>query len=359
MRGLTQIVFGALVFAGLCLAGAIEATDKSLDGLLNKGVPTVLDLYATWCGHCKRLAPVYDELAEMFAHAQDKVQIVKIDADTHRKASKKFNVEYFPTLKFIDADGKQEDIEKRDLDDLVSLVESKTGIKAKRPRTEPSKVVDLTDTDFDKKVGQGEAALVAFTASWCGHCKRLKPEYEELARVYSRDPIVIGQVDATGGGADGLTEKYGISAFPTILYFPADGSDPVPYPSGRSLGAFVEWINEEAKLHRTPEGALDENAGIIPSLNELAAKAGSTNVVDKIKSSASKLDKDLQDYGQVYLRVAQKVADNGIEYVSKEIKRLEGILSKAAVSPEKLDQMKVRLNILNRFKPSSKEKEEL
>jgi len=42
-------------------------------------------------------------------------------------------------------------------------------------------VTHLTDEDFDSTLAMSQSALVMFYAPWCGHCKRMKPEYENAA----------------------------------------------------------------------------------------------------------------------------------------------------------------------------------
>ena len=50
----------------------------------------------------------------------------------------------------------------------------------------------------------------------CGHCKKLIPTWEQLAKDLENEPIVIAKIDAT---ANDLDSKYGVRSFPTLLYF--------------------------------------------------------------------------------------------------------------------------------------------
>jgi len=77
--------------------------------------------YAPWCGHCKRLAPVWDKLASVLAtdHADEGIVVAKVDCTTNRKVCDRFDVSGYPTLKYI-AGGKVYSFDKgaRDLETL-------------------------------------------------------------------------------------------------------------------------------------------------------------------------------------------------------------------------------------------------
>ncbi len=61
-------------------AGVKVAVGKNFDDLVtNSGKDTLIEFYAPWCGHCKKLTPVYDELGEKLKD-EPGVQIVKMDA---------------------------------------------------------------------------------------------------------------------------------------------------------------------------------------------------------------------------------------------------------------------------------------
>jgi protein disulfide-isomerase A6 len=133
--------------------------------------PALVEFFAPWCGHCKSLAPIYEELAAAFAHAGDKVSIAKVDADEHKSLGKKYGVQGFPTLKWFDGKkgSEPEDYTSgRDLESLTRFVTEKTGVKAKGKKVAPSAVEMLTDTTFGSQVGGEKDVLVAFTAPWCG-----------------------------------------------------------------------------------------------------------------------------------------------------------------------------------------------
>jgi thioredoxin 1 len=64
------------------------------DVLQAKG-PVLVDFWAAWCGPCKMIAPVLDELASEYG---DKIKICKMDVDANKETPAKFNIRGIPTL---------------------------------------------------------------------------------------------------------------------------------------------------------------------------------------------------------------------------------------------------------------------
>lgn len=172
MTRLSHFLAAALAAVSSVTASAvIDLKPDNFDTLVtNSGKAALVEFFAPWCGHCKNLAPVYEELATAFEGAKDKVVIAKVDADEHKDLGRKFGVQGFPTLKWFDGKSKEptDYNSGRDLESLSAFITEKTGVKPKAKRAEESHVQMLTDTTFKQAVGADKNVLVAFTAPWCG-----------------------------------------------------------------------------------------------------------------------------------------------------------------------------------------------
>jgi protein disulfide-isomerase-like protein len=115
----------------------------------------------------------------------------------------------------------------------------------------PSSVVELTDKTFAKvALDKGKIVMVAFVASWCGHCKRLKPEYEKAAAIIGRrgldpDRVVMAMIDADK--YDRIRDEYAIQGFPTIKLFHASDNLVEDYQGGRSAAELLSYLESKAQ----------------------------------------------------------------------------------------------------------------
>ena len=73
----------------------IALTDQNFDEVVNGSDVVLVDFWAPWCGPCKMLSPVIDEIADEYA---GKAKICKVDTDDSREAAMKFNISSIPTI---------------------------------------------------------------------------------------------------------------------------------------------------------------------------------------------------------------------------------------------------------------------
>ncbi len=75
----------------------IELTEENFESTIKKGVALV-DFWAPWCGPCKMLSPVIDELASEY---EGKAKICKVNTDEQEELGAKFGIRSIPTLLFV------------------------------------------------------------------------------------------------------------------------------------------------------------------------------------------------------------------------------------------------------------------
>ncbi|NLA50768.1 MAG: thioredoxin [Alcaligenaceae bacterium] len=83
------------------MSDIINATDASFDAdVLESVLPVLVDFWAPWCGPCRQIAPVIEELAKEY---EGQVRIVKVDVQDHPEVAAKLGIRSIPTLKTFKA----------------------------------------------------------------------------------------------------------------------------------------------------------------------------------------------------------------------------------------------------------------
>ena len=88
------------------MADPIALTDESFEAeVIQSAVPVLVDFWAEWCGPCRMVAPIVDELSQEY---EGRLKVGKVDVDSEKKVASEFNIRSIPTL-LIFKDGKLAD----------------------------------------------------------------------------------------------------------------------------------------------------------------------------------------------------------------------------------------------------------
>lgn len=120
----------------------------------------------------------------------------------------------------------------------------------------------------------------------------------------------------------------------------------------------LDFLNDKTGTHRKIGGGLNVDAGTIAKLDSLLIDLAGSDI-ESLSEKLKESSKDLKDkYAKYYVKVMDKWSSNK-NYVTKELERVEGLIKKGGLAPEKLDDLTSRSNILRKFRGRDPEKQEL
>ncbi|CAK9184579.1 unnamed protein product [Ilex paraguariensis] len=141
-------------------------------------------------------------------------------------------------------------------------------------------VLTLDHSNFSETVKQYNFVVVEFYAPWCGHCKKLAPEYEKAASTLSGHdpPVILAKVDANEEKNKVLASEYEVQGFPTLKIFRNGGKNIQDYKGPRDADGIVSYLKKqsgpasvELKSAEDANGLVDDKkivvVGIFPALS--------------------------------------------------------------------------------------------
>lgn len=332
MAGSYGLSFNFLLFLCYLISSArtdfeaeITLTEQNFALELNAGSHFVM-FYAPWCGHCKRLHPIWSELARKYNDEQvaEFVTIAKVDCTVDTDLCSQQGVTGYPTLKlFNEGDmangikyrGKREipafdkflhDNVKGIEDEAVPAADDDAAAAAEQqreavatPEVVAKPVAEIEDglaklstKTFDDHVSHG-IHFVKFFAPWCGHCQRMAPAWDQLAKSFEDDEQVsIGRVDCTLDRD--LCETHGVRGYPTLLVF-INGEKEEKYQGSREFQELFAFITKTAKTFIDAKLNAKDIIPQVPAVDDLDFQVKTEPTMEPAKASVLTLTEDSFD----------------------------------------------------------------
>jgi len=220
----------------------------------------LVEFYAPWCGHCQKLAPEWEKAAKALKGI---VKVGALDMTTDQNVGAPYNIQGFPTIKFFGDNKKSpldynsgrtaKEITNFAIKQSEQIVNKRLTGKSQQSTSDSSEkdVVVLTDSNFEETVLKSKDMwLVEFYAPWCGHCKKLAPEWAKAASML-KGQIKVAKIDATS--EQRMASKYNIQGYPTIKIFPpGDKTKPEDYSGPREAESIVQVALSKLEAYGVP-----------------------------------------------------------------------------------------------------------
>ncbi|KAJ8749297.1 hypothetical protein K2173_018779 [Erythroxylum novogranatense] len=227
--------------------------------VLNSNGVVLVEFFAPWCGHCQALTPTWEKAATVLKGV---ATVAALDADAHKSLAQEYGIRGFPTIKVfvpgkppVDYQGARDvkPIAEFTLQQIKSLLKDRLSGKStsgSSEKSEPNASVELNSRNFDELVLKSkELWIVEFFAPWCGHCKKLAPEWKKAA-ANLKGKVKLGHVDCDV--EQSLMSRFKVQGFPTILVFGADKDSPTPYEGARTASAIESFALEQLDSNVAP-----------------------------------------------------------------------------------------------------------
>jgi protein disulfide-isomerase A1 len=183
-----------------------------------------------------------------------KLSFVTIDAKKFAQHVQNLGMDTIPGLMLIKENDKYKYTNEITNDNVNKFFEDYNSGKLSKylktqsvPESNDESVFTLVGSQFHEVIGKDKDVFVEFYAPWCGHCKKLAPEWEKLGDAFNDvDNVIIAKIDATENDT-----PEDIKGFPTLIFYPKGQKQGIKYQGDRKAEDMIEWVKTQATVDIT------------------------------------------------------------------------------------------------------------
>lgn len=281
----------------------------------------------------------------------------KINVDNNSDLSLRFGLSGYPCYYFLNTtkDVYEEYIGIKDLSAIVNYLNMKLKINV-IPKslsykniyysTYSSNIHEMSLSSFRSIISIKNKYLVILFYSYNSeNYDKVNKIWNEISEIYESEiDIYFGKMDVNTNRE--ITQQYGITSYPSIKIFRniRDDEKNLEIHSFRKknidLQSLISFINENCNTNRDIKGKLIEGIGCNDEINKIIKESNKNidKMIDKIHKYNDKED--------VYIKILQKIKENGNNYLKNEIKRVKRILLGKNVKGKQRYKLEIKENIL-------------
>jgi len=230
--------------------------DTGFDSFAKDQEEMLVIFYSNGCGACSQAKPFYEEAARQLADDRPVITLAAVDMAKAPEIGKRYNINAYPIYYYF-KNGKMQYLYHgaRQTEKLVAFCMDPKYIEPPKYESgfDVASNVTMLDKQADVWIQATESCLVMAHTSWCGHCKKMKPDYIMAADDLKEEKSSARLAAIEGDKFKDWLTPYGVTGFPTLLYF-ENGEFQYRYQGPRTREAMVKFmLNPDPNFGNAPE----------------------------------------------------------------------------------------------------------
>lgn len=314
-------------------------TPDNFDNVINGPIPTIVRYYTEHRKYSIALDEQYDYVGQMF-EGIDGVNVAAMNCGKYRHFCYKMGVSMTPVIKLYT---KEAVYDYEGGMSHESVARWATGITKVHPRDLVYTLRQPNGRVFNEILNNTHCVFVMFYNPWCVACKKFLPHMREVAEAFKYDDrvqIVANDVDLYKF----YNWDFDLKSFPDCRLYCKDETDPITFTGKKTSEDLIDFINDYCGTQRGLNGRLNSEAGVIDEVSQIIE-----DYLTKGKKPHYISDMEQVEGTSYYVWVMKAIADKGNDFIFTERKRLSDMLNSDTLSPDKIDEFQVRINILGVF----------